>query len=319
MKDKISLIMEETGCERGEAELALELCGYDVENAMQVVLRLSQNIAVFKGRLRASGECIYGLWLVILDLKARSLLRARAVVSYNPAVYASDLGAHWFDFEGRLYACRLWAGTLQGLSQEVEQALSAAFASPEFRRYYQEGVTYQAKDFEPLRAVLDGLLGGCVDLQASQDLLDMGQFREVRPRREGAGERKPVRRPRASHAQGPGVGPGGILVIQVALDPDPEGIPCSSLSAGDMVYATINDQRDIAQYLSKLFGSRTEEGPRPLLVPVEAIEKGETGVVTIRVRFSAGVCGDVAMPGDLRLKAVQRPPKAPWWKKIFGR
>jgi len=109
------------------------------------------------------------------------------------------------------------------------------------------------------------------------------------------------------------------LVIQVALDPDPDGTPCSALSAGDMVYATINDQRDIAQYLSKLFGARSEDGMRPLLVPVEAIEKGTPDVVTIRVRFSAGVCGDISMPGDLKLKAVRKPVKAPWWKKIFGR
>jgi hypothetical protein len=320
MKDKIALLMEETDCERGEAELALELCGYDVENAMQVVLRLSQSIAVFKGRLRAPQECIYGLWLVILDLKTRALLRARAVVSYNPAVYASDLDAHWFDFEGRLYACRLWAGALQGLSQEVEQSLSAAFASPEFRGFYQEGAPLQAKDLEPLKAVLREQLGGSVDLQVRQDLLDMGEFREVRPQGAGSGARK-ARRPRAARgrSQGPGAGPGGILIIQVALDPDPEGTPCSGLSAGDMVYATINDQRDIAQYLSKLFGARSEEGVRPLLVPVEAIEKQDSGVVTIRVRFSAGVCGDVTMPGDLRLKAVQKPGKAPWWKKIFGR
>ena len=320
MQDKISLLMEETGCERGEAELALELCGYDVENAMQVALRLSQNIAVFKGRLRCPQECVYGLWLVILDLKTRALLRARAVVSYNPAVYASDLDAHWFDFEGRLYACRLWAGALQNLSQEVEQALSAAFASPEFRGYFQEGASLQAKDLEPLKTVLRGPLGASVDLQVNQDILDMGEFREVRPHDDRPGGRKP-RRPRASRerSQGPGAGPGGILVIQVALDPDPVGTPCSGLSAGDMVYATINDQRDIAQYLSKLFGARSEEGVRPLLVPVEAIEKQDSGVVTIRVRFSAGVCGDVTMPGDLRLKAVQRPPRAPWWKKIFGR
>ena len=33
MKDKIELLMEETGCDRGEAELALEMSGYEVEEA----------------------------------------------------------------------------------------------------------------------------------------------------------------------------------------------------------------------------------------------------------------------------------------------
>ena len=79
--------------------------------AVQAVPRLFQHVVIFKGRVRAGAESLYGLWLAILNLKEGRLLRARAVVSYNPAVYASELDIHWFDFEARLYACRLWAGT----------------------------------------------------------------------------------------------------------------------------------------------------------------------------------------------------------------
>ena len=56
MRDKVALLMDETGCDRAEAELALELCGYDLENAVAAVPRLFQNILVLKGRLRSPQE-----------------------------------------------------------------------------------------------------------------------------------------------------------------------------------------------------------------------------------------------------------------------
>jgi len=267
MKDKVTLLIEETGCDRSEAELALELCGYDLETAVQAVPRLFQNISVFKGRLHVRSESLYGLWLVILDLKARSLLRARSVVSYNPAVFATDLSQHWFDFEARLYACRLWAGTLQGHSQEVEALLTGYFGSSEASHFYKEGVAFRDRDFEPLSSALRSRLGGAVELETHQDVLDMGQFKELRPRSEEALAAH-ARRPGRGHRR-PGESP-GHLVLQVSVDPDPEGVPAGELSAGDMVYASINDPRDIAQYLARLFGAGVEgrSRDRGLLVPV---------------------------------------------------
>ncbi|MFH1723529.1 MAG: hypothetical protein ABII00_02790 [Elusimicrobiota bacterium] len=343
MKDKVTLLMEETGCDRSEAELALQLCGYDLESAVQAVPRLFQNIMILKGRFRVESESLYGLWLAILNLRERRLLRARAVISYNPAVFASELDQHWFDFEGRLYACRLWSGTMQQLSQEVEGLLTSLFDAPEAGHLYEEGAHLGDEAFEPLRALLAKRLGGGVELQARQDVLDMSQFQEVRPMAEAPRDKRPKSRI-AKRAGGSSQGPVGLLILNVALEPDAEGAAASELRAGDLVYAAIDDQRDIAQYLARLLGVPAtglphprEEGPprvpvepgpdgkarsveeaAPLLVPVEAIERA-AGEVTIRVRFSAGVCGDVSVPEDLRVRVSRRTGRTPWWRKIFGR
>ncbi len=320
-KDKVTLLIDETGCDRSEAELALELCGYDLESAVRAIPRLFQNIVVLKARIRAPAESMYGLLLVILNLKEKSLLRARAVVSYNPAVFASELGQHWFDFEARLYACRLWVGTLQELSQEIELVLSSYFASPEAEVFYREGADFAEKEFDNLRAALSAKLGALVELNAQQDILDMGQFREVRPRGDAVLPPEAGARKRTSHPQsGPGLGPGGMLILRVDFEEGGEGgVEAGAVAAGDLVYAKITDTREIAQYLGKLFGARSRDGSGGLLVPVEAIEKREDGKVMIRVRFSAAVCGDLAVEGATLLKAIPRPSSMPWWKKIFGR
>lgn len=298
--------MGETDCDRSEAELALQLCAYDLESAVQAVPRLFQHVVIFKGRFLTTSESFYGLWLVILSLKEGRLLRARAVVSHNPTVYSSELDVHWFDFEGRLYACRLWPGTVQSLSQEVEAALAGVFDSAEAKAFYEEGKRFSGEAFSPLRVAVGKVLGAPVELEARQDVLDLGQFRDVRPSAAAPSRRRPRRAAR-----------GGLLILHIALEPDPQGVAAEELRAGDLVHASINDARDIAQYLAKLFGRGDEKGTASIVAPVEAVERSE-GKVALRVRFSAGVCGDVELPGALKIRTARRPGRSPWWKRFIG-
>ena len=201
MKDKIALLMQETGCAQGEAELALELCGYEVEKAVAAIPRLFQNIAVLKGKLRDDGETLYGLLLVILNLRDRSLMRARAVVSYNPAVYTADIEQGWFEFEKHLYACRLWDGSLQGLSQDLEKLLVTYFASQDSAAFFAETKAAESRASQFLHEVLaQHFTPGRLSLVLRRDLLDMGQFQQIgtdsrrphrgRARRQNGGQRE---------------------------------------------------------------------------------------------------------------------------------
>lgn len=318
MKDKIALLMQETGCAQGEAELALELCGYEVEKAVAAIPRLFQNIAVLKGKLRDDGETLYGLLLVILNLRDRSLMRARAVVSYNPAVYTADIEQGWFEFEKHLYACRLWDGSLQGLSQDLEKLLVAYFASQDSSAFFAETKAAESRASQFLHDVLSQCFTpGRLSLVLRRDLLDMGQFQRI-----GTDSRRPHR----GRARRPG--PEGTLVLKIALEPQPDGLPAGELRAGDLVYAMITDTRDVAQYLARLFGPQDSGS---LLVPVEAVEtvpalesrpggaEARPGLpaIGVRVRFSLGVCGDVNLPPDIRLKVVRRAAPTSWWRKIF--
>ncbi len=313
MKDKITLLMEETGCEQGEAELALELCGYELEKAVAAVPRLFQNIIVLKGKFKEEVEGLYGLLLIILNLREHSLLRAKSVVSYNPAIYAASLEQNWFEFEKHLYASRLWEGTLQPLSQEIEQLMTGYFSSEESAPFYSDsrGLPVQQETLA-LRSLLGRRFAAeGFRLLLQRDVLDMGQFQEIRPYA-GNGRRPGTRR------RGPSRG--GPLILRITLEGSPDGVEAADLRAGDMVYAQITDTRDIAQYLSKLFGPGASEDTSSLLVPVEAVESGPSQEIGIRVRFSLGVCGDVNVAPETRLKVIRRSSrsKESWWKKFFG-
>ena len=320
MKDKIELLMQETGCAQGEAELALELCGFEVEKAVAAIPRLFQNIAVLKGKLRDDGETLYGLLLVILNLRDRSLMRARAVVSYNPAVYMADVEQGWFDFEKHLYACRLWDGSLQSLSQDLEKLLVSYFASADSVPFFAETKAAESRASQFFRDVLaPRFTPGRLSLVLRRDLLDMGQFQQIGP--------DWARRPHRGRQRR--LGPEGTLILKIALEPQADGLPAGELRAGDLVYAMITDTRDVAQYLARLFGPQDSGS---LLVPVEAVEtvpaleswpggaESRAGLpaIGVRVRFSLGVCGDVNLPPDIRLKVVRRAAaQTSWWRKLF--
>lgn len=313
MKDKIELLMEETGCDRGEAELALEMCGYEVEEAVRQIPRLLNDICALKGKFVRPAQNQHGLFLVVLNLKSRKVLRARAVMSYDPAVCAVELDEDWFAFEKNLYGCRLWDGSLPAESLEVEQRLAAHFRAAEPEVFDR----LRAASAEEATAELAGPLRAhfrdqSLSLRAKKDILDLGQFQSLRK----------VPAPAARRGKpDSGVPPEeDLLILKITLEEDPGGLPAAELRAGDMVFARIVDGRDIAQYLARLFGGLTSSGPVPIEVPVEAIESSPAGTLA-RVRFAVGVAGDAVVTGDKLLKAARGAAHGrgdgSWWRRFF--
>ena len=303
--------MEETGCERGEAELALEMCGYDVEEAVRQIPRLLKDICALKGKFVRPAQNQHGLLLIVLNLKTRAVLRSRAVMSYDPAVCAIDLKVDWFFFEKHLYGCRLWDGSLPAESLEIEQGLAAYFraAAPEvFERL--RAPASSDDEVEVLAAMRAHFRDTGLSLRLKKDILDLGQFQTLRKGPVPAA-RKPA--PRGAHVE-------DLLVLKISLEEDAEGLPAAELRAGDTVFARIADGRDIAQYLARLFGGLTASGPVPIEAPVEAVESSPAGTLA-RVRFAIGVAGDAVVPSDLRLKAargaVHGHGDGSWWHRFF--
>lgn len=306
MKGRIELLMEETGCERGEAELALEMCGYDIEEAVRQIPRLLNDICALKGTFIVPGASRHGLVLIVLNLRTRSLLRGRAVMSYDPAVCAAKLDEDWFAFEKYLYACRLWDGSLPAESLEVEQIISAAVRAADssaFDRLREPGADAFSADLA--RALRDHFQDPGLRLKLQKDILDVGQFRSLR--------KAPPPQSRPDRAA---PSPEDLLVVRTALEDDESGISVHELHVGDVVWARIVDTRDIAKYLARLFGGLTSAGPVSIEAPIEAIETvGDQALV--RARFAIGVAGDCLVDPRRRVKASRGRSDGSWWRRFF--
>jgi hypothetical protein len=91
LPDKIQLLMEEASCDRAEAELAMSLVGYDLEKAIRTIGTLLRHIVVVKGKFVEVHQNLHGLLLLIADTRREHFIRARAVVSYNPALFETGI------------------------------------------------------------------------------------------------------------------------------------------------------------------------------------------------------------------------------------
>ncbi|MBI4375696.1 MAG: hypothetical protein HY549_04520 [Elusimicrobia bacterium] len=313
MTDKVSILMEETGCDQGEAELALEMCGYELEKAVRTISRLLRNIVAIKGRFVDTENHQVGLILLVADTKSSALLRCRSVLSFNPAVHQAPLDKDWFDFEKFLYGCRLLDGSLPNESLEIERRLSGHFQqAAALSQAYQAPVEELASQIEPL---LRGALRSTgVLLQLQRDILDLGQFKSLRSDPDGFSSRRAA-------AGRSSTRPEDLLVLKVSLEQSGDGPTAKELRAGQVVSAWITDPRDIAQYLSRLFGGHSAQGPVGIPAPVEAVESHTDGQCLARVRFSAGVCGDALVHESTRLKLVRELPQdkegSSWWHRFF--
>jgi hypothetical protein len=317
LPDKIQLLMEEASCDRAEAELAMSLVGFDLEKAIRTIGTLLRHIVVVKGKFVEATQNLHGLLILIADTRREHFIRARAVVSYNPALYETVLTQHWYEFERCLYASRLGEGALQHVSQDLERSYLDRL---EARRgdFFS---ALKSPDQKEVSVVLnDGFAGSFpqgVQSKFIPEVIDWNQFRRFplkgddRPPAEvipPEGDLSNEGRPHNTNE---------TLRIQLTLVADDEGTLVEEIQEGDQLSVMLADNRDIAHYLAKLIGALNENGPHPFVSPVETLQK-EKGWVRFYVRLSAGILGVAEAPEGFRVRSASRDPHR-WWQRLWGR
>jgi hypothetical protein len=297
MDDKIALLIEETGCEPSEAELALSLSGFDVPRAVRLLERMLKNILVLSGKFRDPARGVFGLFLAVLDVKTASPLRTRALLSLDPAVHAEDLAQDWFDFERQIYGLRLGEGSLLEESLSLEHGLLERLrVLPRRKKRVIEEGPLEAASREAasiLRALLDAPDAPVILMRK---LISLSHYRELKGRKTQAAKR----RPSSAAAR-----ESEILVLDVRMTENSQGVPARELRSGDIVWVSITDHRDVAQYLARLLGAVRDGAPSPIEAAVEAVEAVSRGVL-VRVRLSGEVCGDAMLSSSARIHCLRQ-------------
>jgi hypothetical protein len=312
MDEKIRLLMEETGCDRGEAELALTSAGYSLERAIRTIPTLLRNIVVLKAKFHAPSVHLYGLFMIILDTKRKRLFRVKAVASYNPSLYEVSLGQDWYDFERRLYGFRLMEGAHPSVTKDLEILLDDLWSTQAdvFLTLLQSGemdsILPYLTEFLERKLQWTGLR-----LDLNREELNLAQFQQLRKEWAETSASEPVlSRPGEESFPLP-------LSVEVELERDPQGVPAGDVELGDAVFSIISDERDIAKYLARLLGSRAGETAIALPTSVEGVEK-QADSVKFSVRLTTGIVGTAMVPIALRVKVQQQQSlNESWWKRFI--
>lgn len=294
---KVRLLMEETGCEQGEAELALELAGNDLEKAIRTIESILRHIYAFKGRFSFAQKNLYGLLLVVINTKTGEVLRLHSVVSYNPSVFENSLSMDWYAFEKAIFSYRLDEGSLPDFTQENDQKLRAYLSAQK-----ELLVSGNIKGINGMLAAFFETDSAAANIEFEE--LNLAQFRQL----PGAGTESLARQAGVRQES-------GFVHLQVDFLEDENGTDALKLTEGEVVLSRITDSRDIAHYLAHLIGGKREGEMIPLPSSVRKVVSGEDGC-EIQVYLAPGVVGVSKLNGEHRIKVIEMRSD-PWWKKII--
>ncbi|OGS36191.1 MAG: hypothetical protein A2293_05470 [Elusimicrobia bacterium RIFOXYB2_FULL_49_7] len=290
--------MEETGCEQGEAELALELAGQDLEKAIRTIESLLRHISALRGKLHFVDKNLYGLLLVIINTKTQEILRLRSVVSYNPALYENSPTMDWYALEKLIFSYRLDEGSLPDYTQDIEQKLYTRLTEQR-----ENLAKAEVENFERLLAELFAPEKVMVTLHMEE--LNLAQFRRL-PKGEAVS---------SVPSAEPEYEPGGVCLEVELLEDKGDGKEVMSLEEGEVILSKIVDTRDIAHYLGHLIGSHSDGVSAPLPAVVRKISVSDPDS-EVQVSYAPGILGIAKVKNGMRVKILETKAM-PWWKRII--
>ncbi|MHB9155881.1 MAG: UBA domain-containing protein [Endomicrobiales bacterium] len=297
MQEKVRLLMEETGCEQGEAELALELAGNDLEKAIKTIGNLLRHITVLKGKFSFPSRNLYGLLLIVINTKTQEILRLSTVVSYNPALFENSPEMDWYTFEKLVFTYRLDGGSLPDFTQDIEQKLQSYLLA-------QKDVLVKCNTSDISVLLRDFFSPDTVTITLIAEELNLAQFRQL-PDTHSPESEKVI-----TNDSEP-----GTVWLQVEVVEDKSGTEVHRLIEGDVVLSQITDTRDIAHYLAHLIGGRKEGDMVPLPAVVRKIS-AQAEESEVQLYYAPGIVGIASVKNDLKIKVLETRTQ-PWWKKIM--
>ncbi len=290
--------MEEINCEQGEAELALELSDNDLEKAIKTIGSILKQIFVIKGKFFLSSRNLYGLFIIVLNTKTRSILRLHTVVSYNPNLYENSASMDWYALEKLIFYYRLDEGSIPDLSQEIEEKVKVFISSNK--------EIYSKKDPGEIQSILaDFFSQQKIDITITTEELNLAQFRQL-PQSEMEINKKPLSHDKDSSA----------VKLKISIVEDISGLEISHLKEDDVILTQISDSRDIAHYLAHLIGGRRDGKMISLPATVKKIAMNSLDSYDVQVYFAPGILGECQVGRAFRIKRVESK-KDSWWKKVI--
>ncbi|MFH1379021.1 MAG: hypothetical protein ABII23_01965 [bacterium] len=318
MKEKIRLLIEEAGCDEGQAELALEAVQYDLQKAIRNIGSLLRDFVVVKGKFCQTNNNLFGLFIVIVNIRTYKVVRIHTVITYNPIVFETDLHMQWVIFEKQIFAYRLQDGSLRPVSQEIEQFFYESFAQADSHLLYAAFQEARTEDIiRTFTSLIQDHLSAIyrtaeseaeqyIKLLIDREEVNLTQFRHLEQVMEDN-----IQPPEHDHNENNFNG----LKLKVCLKKDQDGLPACELTEGVVVYSQIVDERDIAQYLGRLMGGRS--GSELIHVPSSVISvRLEDNEVEIQTELAPNIIGSAKIPSDMKLKVIYYEDDE-WGQKIF--
>ena len=298
MRDSVRIVMEETGCDEGQAVLALESCNYVISKSISKIFDLLKDIIVVKSKFYTFGNHLYGMISIIVDINHNRHLRTKALVTYNPTTYEIDLSQNWYEYEKRLYTARLISGSIPDVSLDIESKVVTEILD-EYKQSFFSAV--KEKNIMEIADIMEDILREplrthAVNFEILLEELNLSQFKKISDRNLPQQMELEFNEYNLNFTE-------PLTIDVIPISGNSPSIKAKALLPGDEIHVLINDGRDIAQYLSGLLGGR--DVYRPVAIPskIQEIIKSKNRLVIID-RLAAGVIGRAIVNENEEIKIL---------------
>ncbi|MCA6071684.1 MAG: hypothetical protein LE168_04890 [Endomicrobium sp.] len=295
-KDHIKLLMEETGCEKSEAELALSLSDNNIEKAITTIGFLLKFTTVFKIKLIFPKENIYGLMHIAANMKTSDILRFSITFSHNPSIYEISTNLDWFSFEKAIFSARLDAGAMEDYTQKIEENL---------RLYTQQAIKeiISISSDEVSTIIKTFFHPIIVKVEIVNEELNLTQFKKL-----------PDYNSKQNFVSFTGYDL-GFVKLDVKILEDENGKMAKKISEGDTVLSIIIDEREISHYLVHLIGGKENDNMIPIPTTVKKVSY-KNDDFEIHLHYAPSIVGLAKIKSNVKLKILEAKTQL-WWKKIL--
>ncbi|OEG71369.1 hypothetical protein ATZ36_14705 [Candidatus Endomicrobiellum trichonymphae] len=293
-KDQLQLLIEETGCEQAEAEIALSLSDKNIEKAIYTIGLLLKFITVFKIKLIFPKENIYGLIHIAVNMKTYEILRFSMIFSHNPAIYEIAANVDWFSFEKAIFSARLDSGAMENYTQKIEENL---------KLYTQQSIKETSViSKEEISTIIKTFFHPIIiKMETVNEELNLTQFKKL-----------PDYNTKQNEISFAGYNLGSVK-LDVKILEDSNGKPAEKITESDTVLSLITDKRDIAHYLAHLTGGRKNG----IMIPLPAMVKkiySKNNDFEIHLHYAPSITGLTKIKSGIKLKVLETKSQL-WWKK----
>jgi hypothetical protein len=295
-KEYFQLLMEETGCKRSEAELALELSNNNFEKAITTIGFILKFITTFKIKIIFSKENIYGLIHIAVNIKTSEIARFSVTFSCNPTIYEISTNIDWFSYEKAIFSARLNSGAMETYTKETGEKLKTYIQKSlkEFIVISPENISSILKTFFQPNDVY---------IEIKNEELNLTQFKKLPDYN--------LNKNLISSSDYDL----GFVKLDVKVLEDNNGKSVKKIAEGDTVLSIITDERDLTHYIAHLIGGINGGKICPIPATVKKILHKDNDF-EIYLNYTTSIIGLAKTESSKKVKVLE-PKHQLWWKKML--
>jgi hypothetical protein len=295
-KEYFQLLMEETGCKRSEAELALSLSNNNFEKAIEAIGFILKFITTFKIKILFPKESMYGLIHIAINMKTLEIVRFSITFSCNPAIYEITTNMDWFSYEKAIFSARLNSGAMETYTKETEENLKVYI-----QKVLKEFVVISPEEISSI--IKNFFYPTEVSMEVENEELSLTHFKKLPDYNLNQNSI-----PSSNYNL-------GFLKLDVKILEDSHGKPVKKLAEGDTALSIITDERDLTHYIAHLIGGIENGKFCPIPATVKKVTHKNDNF-EIYLRYTPSIEGLAKIKNDTKIKVLESKHQF-WWKKIL--